>query len=298
MSTAERIRRRAAAARAVREFFAARGVTEVHTPPVTESGVTDVHIESVALADGRFLRTSPEFAHKRLLAAGAGDLYEFGPVFRAGERGGMHREQFWMIEWYRVGWSWRNLADEAVALVETIASGRKWRTVRIAWRELMQSAAGLALETASDRELAEVADDAPQGLDRPELLDWLFATRVQPHLPEDRITIVYDYPACQAALARLNPADPRFAERFEVFAGPVELANGYRELTDAEEQRRRFEADNRRRAALGRAPMPVDESLLAALERGLPECAGVALGFERLLMVANAAGSIDAVAID
>lgn len=298
MSTAGRIQRRAAAARAVREFFAARGVREVHTPLITESGVTDVHIESVALADGRFLRTSPEFAHKRLLAAGAGDLYEFGPVFRAGERGRMHREQFWMIEWYRVGWSWRELADEAVALVETIASGRQWQTVLVAWRELVQSATGLAPETAFDRQLAKVADDAPQGLERPELLDWLFATRVQPRFPEDRITVVHDYPACQAALARLNPADPRFAERFEVFAGPVELANGYRELTDAGEQRRRFEADNRRRIALGRPPMPVDGSLLAALERGLPECAGIALGFERLLMVADAAESLDAVEID
>jgi elongation factor P--(R)-beta-lysine ligase len=288
----EKARQRARLIDAIRRFFARRDVLEVSTPVVTDSGVTDVHIESLALADGRFLRTSHEYAHKRLLAAGVGDLYELGPVFRAGEHGRHHRKEFLMLEWYRIGWDWSALAAEVVELVREVTPGQHWTDRSIAWRELMLEHAGLDPTSAGDEALRAAAVDAPANMDRFELLDWLFATRLQPALPDNQLTVVHDFPASQAALARLKPGQPQYAERFEVFAGNLELANGYRELTDPAEQRLRFEADNRRRQSLGRRPMPVDRNLLAALEAGLPECAGVALGVDRLMMLAQSASDI------
>jgi len=270
----------------IRAFFSARQVMEVHTPMITAAGITDLHVESLVLGDGRYLRTSPEYSHKRLLSAGAGDIYELGPVFRAGENGRFHREEFLLLEWYRPGWAWRALADEVVELIGHIADRLEWSVEFIAWRSLLARETGIAFESASESELRQAAPGAPDDLALPELLDWLFATRLQPALPEGRLSVVHDFPACQAALARLSPDRPLWAERFEVFAGPVELANGYRELTDPVEQRRRFDQDNRRRRALGRQAMPVDHSLIAALERGLPECSGVALGVDRLMMIA------------
>jgi len=285
MDTAEKAQARARFIGHIRRFFAQRDVVEVTTPVITDAGVTDLHIESVQLADGRFLRTSPEYAHKRLLSAGVGDLYELGPVFRAGEHGRRHREEFLMLEWYRVGWDWSALADEVLELIGQLTPSRRWTHRRVAWRDLVDEHAGLDPASADERSLRRAAPGAPDQLDRPELLDWLLATRVQPALPASQLTVVHDFPACQAALARLRPDAPQWAERFEVFAGQVELANGYRELTDPGEQRRRLAADNRRRRALGRAPMPVDAHLIAALESGFPECSGVALGVDRLMMI-------------
>jgi len=270
----------------IRGFFSERDALEVHTPAITAAGITDLHVESMRLADGRYLRTSPEYAHKRLLAAGSGDIYELGPVYRAGERGRCHRDEFLLLEWYRIGWQWRALAEEVVELVMHIAAGQDWRVEFIAWRALLARETGLELETAGKKELREAAPGAPDDLDLPELLDWLFATRLQPALPAGCLSVVHDFPACQAALARLKPGRPQWAERFEVFAGSLELANGYRELTDPIEQRRRFDRDNLRRRTLGRTAMPVDHSLIEALERGLPECSGVALGVDRLMMIA------------
>lgn len=292
MTEAENARERARVIDGIRRFFARRGVVEVFTPVITDSGVTDVHVESVRLADGRFLRTSPEYAHKRLLASGVGDLYELGPVFRAGEHGRRHREEFLMLEWYRIGWEWAALADEVLDLVRALTPGQHWTSRRVAWRDLMLEQTGLDPESAGDGQLRDAAGDAPADLDRPELLDWLFATRMQPALPDGQLTVVHDFPACQAALARRKPGQPQWAERFEVFAGDLELANGYRELTDPAEQRRRFETDNRRRSLLGRSPMPVDRHLIAALEAGVPECSGVALGVDRLMMIKQSAADI------
>ena len=283
-------RRRAELAERIRRHFQATGAVEVHTPLITPCGVTDVHLQSLELADGRYLRTSPEFAHKLLLAEGFGDLYELGPVFRAGEHGRLHREQFTMLEWYRVDWSWRELADEVLRIVELALPAPRpveW----IEWRSLAQRALGFdPLHDARERETALA--DAPAGMDLPEQLDWLFSLRMQSSLPAASAVVVHDFPACQAALARLKPGDPAVAERFEVFVDRVELANGYQELSDPEEQRRRFEDDNRRRTMLGLPPMPLDESLIAALEAGLPDCAGVALGFDRLAMLADGAQAL------
>lgn len=284
------LRRRAALAERIRRHFAMTGATEVQTALITACGVTDVHLESLALRDGRYLRTSPEYAHKRLLAEGFGDLYELGPVFRAGEHGRLHREQFTMLEWYRVGRSWRDVAAEVLALVELALPGRANATWT-SWRELAQQTLRFDPLTDAERRAAALAD-APANMDLPEQLDWLFSLRIQPSLPPSAVVVVHDFPACQAALARLKPDEPTVAERFEVFVDRVELANGYQELTDPVEQRRRFEDDNRRRRSLGLPPMPLDEELLGALDAGLPECAGVALGFDRLVMLAAGAEAL------
>lgn len=282
----------------IRRFFRERGVLEVSTPLLTACGVTDVHIDSIATDDPPgWLRTSPEYFHKRLLAAGAGDLYEMGPVFRRGEAGRHHQPEFTLLEWYRVGWGWRDLAGETVELVRAIVSdGDEPLPAReLSWQQCFTEQLGIDPLAATDAELAALAPDAPAGLTRDSLLDWLFADRIQPALPAGRITVVFDYPASHAALARLKPGDPRLAERFEVFIGALELANGYHELADADEQRHRFKRDSALRAQLGRDPMPIDEALLAALAAGLPDCSGVALGIDRLLMAASGSDAIDKV---
>lgn len=290
------LRRRAELLDRVRAFFAERGVLEVQTPVLTEAGVTDVHIESVATESPRgWLRTSPEYCHKRLLAAGLGDFYELGPVFRRGETGRHHQPEFTLLEWYRRGWPWQRLAGEVADLIHTAmaSDSTDWPVRWLSWNRCFVETLGLDALAADTAEIPQYADDAPAGLDRDALLDWLFATRIQPAFPERTITVVHDYPASQAALARLSPDDTRVAERFEVYAGSGELANGYRELIDADEQRARFARDNRIRRADGRTEMPVDEKLLDALAAGLPECSGVALGFDRLLMTALGASSIE-----
>lgn len=280
------LRRRASLLRRIRHFFDHRKACEVQTPVLTAFGITDVNIESLALAGNQgFLRTSPEYCHKRLLAAGFGDLYELGPVFRAGESGSWHRTEFTLLEWYRVGWDWKALAAEAVELIRGCRDGKQDPPVRwLGWHRAFAEAGipdPLGCSLASLRTLCpELEGDC----DRDVLLDYLFATRIQASFPPDTVTVVHHYPASQAALARLDPDNPDFAERFEIFAGPVELANGYRELTDADAQRRRFEQDNRRRTQLSRPPMPVDARLLSAMRDGLPDCSGVALGVDRLLM--------------
>ena len=284
----EVLRQRARLLAAIRAFLDQRGVVEVQTPVITASGITDLHIDSIALGNqAGYLRTSPEYAHKRLLASGMADIYELGPVFRAGEQGQLHRTEFCLLEWYRRDWSWRQLAAEVTELLNHCleATGRApWPVRHLAWRNSFV-AAGLPdpLE-ATISELTALTETLPPDCDRDMRLDYLFATRIQPAFARQTLTVVHGYPASQAALARLDPNDPRISERFEVFAGPIELANGYRELTDATEQRKRFQIDNERRKALGRKQMPLDERLLAALESGLPECAGVAVGVDRLIM--------------
>ncbi len=291
------LEQRAQLVRSIRAFFDQRQVLEVSTPLLTASGVTDVQIASVATRgpDG-WLRTSPEYYHKRLLAAGVGDLFELGPVFRRGEVGRLHQPEFTLLEWYRLGWSWQKLAAEVVELLQQSLPDSAGQPARfISWQSCIREALGIDGLEIDDASLAELADDAPPGLGRDGLLDWLFASRVQPGFSAGSITVIHGYPASQAALARLDPDDPRVSERFEVFCGPIELANGYHELTCADQQRQRFERDRAQRQALGLEPMPIDEPLLLALESGLPDCSGVALGFDRLLMLRCRAEAIDEV---
>jgi lysyl-tRNA synthetase class 2 len=288
---------RAALYALIRAFFAERGVLEVETPIVSAAGNTEPNIESFSTRFSghvdagsleRWLRTSAEFPLKRLLAAGAGDCYELGRVFRNGEAGRRHNPEFTMLEWYRVGWDHHRLIDETVALVQAaLAScGRRVEVVTRSYHDWFLGELGLDPFTASIAELcaplADVRIDG-DGLGRDDWLDLLVTHRLQPAFPAGRLTVIRDYPATQCALAKIRDGDPPVAERFEVYLGPQELANGYHELTDAAEQRARFERDNARRLARGQRELPIDERFLSTLPR-LPPCAGVALGIERLLM--------------
>jgi len=281
----------------IRRFFAERGVLEVETPILSQSGITDPNIESFQLqfvgpkAGGggqRWLRTSPEYPLKRMLAAGVGDCYELGRVFRNGEAGRRHNPEFTMLEWYRIGSTHHQLMDETAVLVKDALhlAGRRATVRDVSFRQLYHDSFGFDPLTVSEGELRGplvVFDIDPTGLTRDDWLDLLMTHLIQPAIPANRILIVYDYPASQCALAKIRPGDVPVAERFEVFVGSLELANGYHELTDAAEQRERFGRDLGVRQKHASVQPPVDERLLAALPK-LPECAGVALGVDRLLM--------------
>lgn len=299
----------------IRAFFAERDVMEVETPMLSVAGNTDPNIRSFSLefsgrTDGaprtRWLRTSPEFALKRLLAAGVGDCYELGRVFRDGEAGGRHNPEFAMLEWYRVGWDHRRLIDETVALVQAALAlvGRSARVARVAYRDLYRDALGVDPFRDDEATLRAALGDVridPEGLTRDDWLDLLMTHRLQPAFGDDEIRVVVDYPASQCALANIRDDGDghAVAERFELYLGPLELANGYHELTDADEQRARFERDHAVRRSRGEPLPPIDEALLAALRRGLPACAGVALGVDRLLMAMGGCARIaDVLAFD
>ena len=286
----------------IRDFFAQRGVVEVETPILSAAGNTEPNIEGfvtefsgpiMAGSRDRFLRTSPEYPLKRLLAAGFGDCYELGRVFRNGEAGRSHNPEFTMLEWYRVGWDHRRLALETAQLVRaalTLAQ-RDAAVNSVSYRDWFRAGIGIDPFVADEGELRAMLQGQVMqtaGLTRDDWLDLIVTHRLQPALPRDAITIVYDFPASQCSLAKIRAgkpsmADGSVAERFEVYLGRRELANGYHELNDASEQRARFERENMLRLARGQRELPIDENLLAALDQ-LPDCAGVALGVDRLLM--------------
>lgn len=294
------LRLRAQLNAAIRAFFAERDVLEVETPVMSAAGNSEPNIGSFMVefsgrTDGaprtRWLRTSPEYPLKRLLAAGIGDCYELGRVFRDGEAGGRHNPEFTMLEWYRVGWDHRQLAAETAELVRMALAlvGCDAVLEQVTYRELYRARLGLDPFLASEAELRNALGDVaidPEGLTRDDWLDLLMTHRLQPAFDPIVMLAVHDWPASQCALARLRTGDDGIAvaERFELYLGPVELANGYHELRDAGEQRTRFERDLSVRAARGAIRPPLDERLLSALAHGLPECAGVALGVDRLLM--------------
>jgi lysyl-tRNA synthetase class 2 len=300
----ETLRRRAELLGRARSFFAARGVLEVETPLLASATVTDLHLASFEVPLGvetcgprvRYLQTSPEFAMKRLVAAGSGAVYQICKAFRRGEAGRHHNPEFTILEWYRPGWEHHALIDEVDALLRELLGTP--RGERLTYAELFRSRLGIdphRAETDLLRELGarhglDVAN--PESVDRDGWLQLLFARRIEPGLGRGRPSFVLDFPASQAALARLRDGDPPVAERFEAFVDGVELANGFHELADPGEQRRRFEDDLARRRRRGLDEVPVDERLLAALESGLPDCAGVALGFDRLVMLATRAGAL------
>ena len=291
----------------IREFFARRDVLEVETPMLSMAGNTEPNIDSFSTSFSghvnagsreRWLRTSAEYPMKRLLAAGIGDCYELGRVFRNGEAGAHHNPEFTMLEWYRVGWDHHQLAAETVALVlEALALvGNTATVVELSYCDFFIDSVRVDPFAASEQELIAALGDVsinPNGLSRDDWLDLLITHRIQPTLPRNQLTAVHDWPASQCALAKIRAGDPPVSERFELYLGGYELANGYHELIDADEQRTRFENDNRRRRERGLIELPLDENLLAAIRDGFPDCAGVALGIERLLMVMT---GIDAIA--
>jgi lysyl-tRNA synthetase class 2 len=290
--------------RRARRHFEEHSVLEVSTPVLAGAGVTDPAIESLevsGLAGTAWLHTSPEYSMKRLLAAGYPDIFQVCPVFRGGEQGRRHLPEFTMIEWYRLGFGLQDIIEDCLSLVGSmLADSGFGEPAVIDYADAIAETLSLDPFTASASELAD-ALEADQSLrrslgdDRDAFLDLVMATRVATGFGEDRLTVVRHYPASQASLARLCPSNPAVADRFEVYVGPVELANGFVELTDPDEQLLRFEADNARRVAGGRPPAVIDMSLIDALRSGLPQCAGVALGLDRTLMIAEGRDSIDEV---
>jgi lysyl-tRNA synthetase class 2 len=302
------LQRRAAALATTREFFRVRGVLEVDTPALVNAPVSDVNIgsASVELAPGtapRFLHTSPEYAMKRLLAAGSGDIYQVCHVFRGLERGRIHNPEFTMLEWYRIGFDIDAIMEEVAGLVRELLGkgGSHLRSEYVNYRDAVRLHAGIDPLECEMSELRAVAEELgfetarAASASRDELLDLIVGAKVGPALGASALTFLHRYPASQAALARLDPADPRVALRFELYYRGIELANGYDELANAPEQRRRFAADLAQRRERGLPVHPLDERLLAALDAGMPECAGVALGFDRVLMLAAGADRIDEV---
>jgi lysyl-tRNA synthetase class 2 len=291
---------RAAMLARVRDYFSAQGVREVQTPVLSAAAVSDPHIESIAAVPAQgprlFLQTSPEYPMKRLLAAGFGDCYQVCPVFRDGEAGRLHNPEFTMIEWYRLDFGMAEMQHDvdrvlrvACADVRGLAPARS-----VTYRDAIRDASGIDCRSTTPAEVAATLADrgvvpaqAPDW-DVDAWLDLLMGAVVGPSLGHEGPVFVEDYPPSQAALARLRTerAGAQVAERFELYLDGLELANGFRELGDAVEQRRRFEQDLERRRARGQARHPLDERLLSALAQGLPDCAGVALGFDRLVMAA------------
>lgn len=297
-ATTEALQQRAELYRHLREFFHARKVLEVETPILSEAGNTDPNIESFQVQFSgstqagkamRWLRTSPEFALKRLVANGVGDCYELGRVFRNGEFGGKHNPEFSMLEWYRVGWNHVQLIEECIELVQQIFAMKSiaLNVQRITYQQLFIESIGIDPHTTSDAMLCtalqSITEINLQGLRRDDLLDLLLTHCIEPTFSAQQLTVIYDFPASQCALAKIRHDEIPVAERFELYLGSVELANGYHELTDAVEQNQRFDndIDLRRQRSL---PCPVkDQRLIDALPH-MPACAGVAMGIDRLMM--------------
>ena len=305
-ATPTALRRRAEALAATRAFFRARNVLEVETPALVNAPVSDVNLGSVrvdvpGIATPLWLHTSPEYAMKRLLAAGSGDIYQVCRVYRGAERGRQHNPEFTMLEWYRLGFSLEDLMNEVATLVRELLGAAGLPVEFVTYRDAVLKHAGFDPLDADTGVITAVAQklgfDAARAAQagRDELLDLVVGAQVGPALGANALTFLHRYPSSQAALARLDPTDSRVALRFELYHHGIELANGYHELASGAEQRLRFEADLAGRAARGLPAATLDRRLLAALEAGLPDCAGVALGFDRVLMLATGATNIDEV---
>ena len=295
----------------IRHFFSQRHVLEVDTPILSRAAPTAPYLESFKTEfipmgsidkASYYLQTSPEFAMKVLLAGGSGSIYQIAKVFRNGERGRLHSPEFTMLEWYRPELNLEELMDEVAALLQTITSYSE--SVRFSYKEVFSQYLNINVLVCSKDELQKLAIKKLPSfsgdfyLDRDGWLELLMSQVIEPELASlKKPVFIYNFPASQAQLAKvkLDNDGEQVAARFELYAGGLEVANGYDELLDAKELRKRFEYDNQQRLKLGRAEMPIDEKLLAAMELGLPPCTGVALGLDRLLMLAMNKESIDCV---
>ena len=312
---ADALVRRADMVKSVREFFDRRGYVEVDTPALQLSPGMEPHLTAFETALGEpngdrqpvYLHTSPEFAMKKLLAAGMQRIFQLARVFRDGERSPRHHPEFTMLEWYQTGAGWRDIAEEAAEFVRAACGpvvqrgdvscdlSQPWEFLSV--QDAFARHAGIDLLATADDPLNPDTDMLCMfadglGIRTADTDTWediffrIYLDRIEPQLGVGAATVLHSYPASLAALARLSPEDARVSDRFEIFICGLELANGYGELTDATEQRRRFAVMTAQRIAEGRAPYPVDEDFLAALENGIPDCAGIALGFDRLVMLA------------
>ena len=302
------IAERAALLGKIRQFFLDRSVLEVDTPLLCSAGVTDPSIEPLVVEQGtslvspRYLQTSPEYAMKRLLAAGSGSIYQIAKAFRDGEVGSRHNPEFTLLEWYRVGYDHHQLMAEVAELICCCLGERQWQ--KFSYRQVFMRFAKLDPFTVTVEQLSETArahvDLSFDSGDRDLWLDLLMSHVIEPRLAEYGLCFVYDYPASQAALSRVVECEGvELGQRFELYLDGMELGNGYCELTDDEEQARRFSSDNEKRQQLGLARKPVDTQLLAAMQHGLPQCSGVAVGVDRLLMCLSESADIsDVLAFD
>ncbi len=292
----ELLRDRADALAAIRHFFTERQVLEVDTPALASAATPDVSIESIAASAAShtgplFLQTSPEFFMKRLLCAGSGPIYQLCHVFRNDEQGRNHNPEFTMLEWYRTGFDMFDLIDEVEALITLLIPAIDTPATRITYHALFEKTTGLDLGSASRTDIRVLA--AELGIvipsDHPDdgLVEMIFNIATASWMKEQRAVVVHHFPASQASLAMLSPDAPELALRFEYYVDGIELANGFQELADPHEQKRRFESDNARRRERGVQTMPIDEHFLAALDHGLPACSGVAAGIDRILMLRN-----------
>lgn len=305
LSSVESALRRAAMLNRARAFFEERNILEVDTPILSHFAVSDPHIESIEvtlqLDPGKpwFLQTSPEYCMKRLLSAGYPDIYEICKVFRDAEAGRYHQPEFTMVEWYRLGFDLNDIMQDALEFITALVDAKRFdkAPMLLSHAEAFSEFAGIDSSTADIEALAAAAGADDQlkeslGDRRDDWLDLILAEKISRKFPTDRLTALCHYPASQAALSRICPDDASVADRFEVFAGDLELANGYVELVDAKEQSSRFEADQSARKQAGRQQRPIDGALIAALASGLPACAGVSVGFDRVHMLNEGADDI------
>ena len=290
------LRYRARVLRQIRDFFAARDVLEVETPLLSSATVTDAYIQSIpAMAGKYYLQTSPEYAMKRLLAANSGPIYQITKAFRHEEVGRFHNPEFSMLEWYRLGFDHHHLMAEVAELLNLVLQTpppekQTYAEVFMAFLNVDPHGATLEeLATCAKKKNIAVQSDVT---DRDTWLQILLNHCIEPHLGNDKPFFLYDFPASQAALAKVRPGDPALASRFEVYFKGMELANGFHELQDAKEQAQRFQQDLAERKKKSLPAVPVDAQFLAALEHGLPDCAGVALGIDRLILLSSDAQHI------
>lgn len=298
IASMEVLQQRACIYSQIRTFFKQRDVLEVETPQLSKSTNPDPQIASMLVhnqAQPLYLQTSPEFAMKRLLASGSGSIYQICHAFREAEKGQRHHPEFTLLEWYRVGFDYRLLMDELEHLIDEL-SGKSNIYRRVSYQQLFLERLGIDILEVDLLYIRGVSSELVPGTDTTELdfdqcLDLLLSLVIFPELKG--YLFVFDYPISQGSLARASSDNPMFAERFELFYNDLELANGFSELVDARLQRGRFENDNSQRVAKGLPQHPLDEQLISALESGMPDCAGVALGLDRLLMVLLGLDSID-----
>lgn len=292
----DHLRIRAAILARIRNFFAERQVLEVDTPLLAKGTVTDPHVQGISVAaENRFLQTSPEYAMKRLLAAGSGSIYQICKAFRQGDVGKFHNPEFTMLEWYRVGYDHHALMNEVGELLQCILKTKQ--AVRMTYQDVFESHLEIDPHTVSTQTLAVFAREKASlmmtDIDRQTSLDLLFTHCIEAQLGQECPVFIYDFPLSHAALAKIRQTElPPVASRFEVYYRGVELANGFHELQDDVEQAQRFAADLHVRTQLGIPSVTIDEKFLAALKHGLPDCAGVALGVDRLVMLALGCSSI------
>ncbi len=288
-----------------RAFFEERNILEVDTPILSRFAVSDPHIESIEVTlqldpdKSWFLQTSPEYCMKRLLSAGYPDIYEICKVFRDAEAGRYHQPEFTMVEWYRLEFGLNDIVQDTLEFITTLVDAKRFdkAPMLLSHAEAFAEFAGIDSSTADIETLAAAAaadDQLKQSLGdrRDDWLDLILAEKISRQFPTDRLTALCHYPASQAVLSRICPDDASVADRFEVFAGDLELANGYVELVDSKEQSSRFEADQSARKLAGRPQRPIDRALIAALASGLPACAGVSVGFDRVHMLNEGTGDI------